>query len=459
MAQYEGPGEKISPPTPAPKVDYSTKSDLDIVGYDPKGPELGDQPKSETPVKAAPEPKEAPKEGERVQVDEENRVVEPTVAKPEEKEKPAESEKEPDAEPVVGEIEITPELSAHFQDPKVGKELRQAVYGYNAYKELWPDIDIARTVHEHFPTAESLETATEELSNFGEMRALFNDNPDQFIRTLAEEDKPNFRGMVEALHNAHHELDPDHFAKLERERFKEVLGILAGREDLTENQQAALEVVSLMAFRKPLQDTINGKADPRDEEIERLRSERSREHSQAYKAEIEAFRGEVDEIGGAKLREQVQDLVEGIVGKNNGAVSAEARAEISDKVFRKVVSSLRSSRPLKISLDSAISRGNLDDKHFTDVINLILVRGNQLARSAAREIIPEYTQKVLGLHDEQTQKLKAQGSRRDVGFGGSGPRLPGSSSEPVSPQQIDYRNTTDEDILEGRLVLRPPGRR
>ena len=121
-----------------------------------------------------------------------------------------------------------------------------------------------------------------------------------------------------------------------------------------------------------------------------------------------------------------------------------ARRRIVDDTLAEVHGVLRGDRELSRQVAEAVRGGNLGSEARGQVARLIAARGRGVLPAAAKRVIGEWTSSVLATHREGASRQKASEARVDI-VGGGVPE--GAPRKGMSPKQIDYRRTSDEEIL------------
>lgn len=121
-----------------------------------------------------------------------------------------------------------------------------------------------------------------------------------------------------------------------------------------------------------------------------------------------------------------------------------ARRRIVDDTLAEVHGVLRGDRGLSRQVAEAVRGGNFGSEARGQVARLIAARGRGVLPAAAKRVIGEWTSSVLATHREGASRQRASEARVDI-VGGGVPE--GAPRKGMSPKQIDYRRTSDEEIL------------
>ncbi len=477
---YDGDaGTKIAPPKAPVKADYR-RSDAELLELDPNAPDLGDLSKGAPPVAAKAEPT-----GEVVQVDEDNQPIVETVKetqakKPddegeEEEEEiaaktPEEEEKakkaEDDVEPLVP-LKVTEELKAHFTDPKVGRELKNAFYGYQAYKEAIPSVEDAREFARLFPTIEDAREVMETYEGFSSMQDAFEKNPKGFVQKLHEEGEPEFVAIAEELMNQLPDLAPKVYNKVGRQVFVDGLQYIyaeaeaiaskasrqSGMELTPENLRTAADVIALNLFGGKNVTDLDKPLDEKDSRIRQLETENETLKASNVDAPMKMFVTGVDQYIEKKLGLEIDStidlLLEGEGSKE--AVSPKSRERIKRDIYDAVKPQLLSDKALGERIKAAARNGDYGSRHMRKTAEPALLVARQAIKAAAKTIVPEWTREIIQTNADRLNQQRSAARRPDFASGGPKIVMPQTA---ITPDQIDYSRTSPEDILEGRIALK-----
>ena len=119
-----------------------------------------------------------------------------------------------------------------------------------------------------------------------------------------------------------------------------------------------------------------------------------------------------------------------------------ARRRMSEDTLAEVHEILRGDRQLGAQVSEAIRGGNFSTAARDHVARLIAARARGVLPAAAKRVIGEWTSSVLATHRESAARQAASQKRVDI-VGGAVPQ--GTARK--GPREIDYRNTSDEEIL------------
>jgi hypothetical protein len=481
--QYEGAeGIKMSGGRSATleKPDYSTRSDEDILGVDGDAPELGDLgpiDKDGQPLNKAAETKQADKGPRTVTVDDENRILEEgddQPVKPEAKaddeltdeEKAANQEKakadEKPPEPLTP-LKVSEELKAHFDDAKVGKELKTAFYQAAAYKEIFPDFKDAKELAELFPSAQEARHVSEAYEGFRELQEAYESNPAGFVEKLHEEGAEEFVAIAEAVFDKLPDLHPDVYSRIGKTVLADTLAycldhtaeIVRGSGLNPDNLIAAANVIAMNLFGgKNVRELMTEAPDPKEKEISKLKTELKQERSAKSEGTYNAFLDDVLKHADSTIDKAVSQVITAILDVEGSAVTKAARAKIVGEIKDGVTAEIRDNKRVSAAVLDMIKAkgGDFGQEHLERSAAPILQQANLLIRSIAAKVVPHYTREILANHEQKIDKQRQAAERRDIGNGG-GPRL-GERGSPITPDQVDYSRTSDEDLLNDRITLK-----
>ena len=121
-----------------------------------------------------------------------------------------------------------------------------------------------------------------------------------------------------------------------------------------------------------------------------------------------------------------------------------ARRRIAGDTLSEVHAALRGDRQLSAQVSKALRTGRFDDAAREQVSRLIASRARGVVPAAAKRVIGEWTGSVLATHRERAAKQQSTQSRVDITGGGLPQPVPRRT---VRPSDVDYRATSDEEIL------------
>jgi hypothetical protein len=121
-----------------------------------------------------------------------------------------------------------------------------------------------------------------------------------------------------------------------------------------------------------------------------------------------------------------------------------ARRRIAGDTLAEVHAALRGDRELATQVVESLRSGNFSAATRDAVARLIATRARGVVPEAARRVIGEWTGSVLASHRDRAAKTQAASARVDVTGGALAGPVPRRA---VAPSEINYRATSDEDIL------------
>jgi hypothetical protein len=126
------------------------------------------------------------------------------------------------------------------------------------------------------------------------------------------------------------------------------------------------------------------------------------------------------------------------------SVSDSARRRIASDTLAEIHTALRGDRDLSAQVAAALRNSNFDGAARDQIARLIASRARGIVPEAARRVIGEWTGSVLASHRERAVRQQNNSARVDV-VGGALPQA--VPRRAVKSSDIDYRATSDEDIL------------
>jgi hypothetical protein len=190
--------------------------------------------------------------------------------------------------------------------------------------------------------------------------------------------------------------------------------------------------------------------DPREEHLNaREKQIRDRERATeqgVHQAFVEDCRNANNATVTGLIKEQL-DLLPGIQDIPPGA-----RQRIEADIQAEAEKNLRENAVLTQQLERAVKNGRRDETHKSQIVNLVKIRGRQIIPAISARVVNDWTTAVLGRAKQQTSQRTEAASRVDMGRGGSPSGNKGSALP--NPRDIDYRRTSDDDIMDDNYVLR-----
>jgi len=126
------------------------------------------------------------------------------------------------------------------------------------------------------------------------------------------------------------------------------------------------------------------------------------------------------------------------------SVSDSARRRIASDTLAEIHTALRGDRDLSAQVAAALRNSNFDGAARDQIARLIASRARGIVPEAARRVVGEWTGSVLASHRERAVRQQNNSARVDV-VGGALPQA--VPRRAVKSSDIDYRATSDEDIL------------
>ncbi len=310
-------------------------------------------------------------------------------------------------------------LKALLEDPRAGREAKQFWETHAAYREAFATPAEARAVAELFPggadEARQARGAAEELRAFD--AAYLSGEPQAHAQLAAY------------LFNA----QPRAFQMILRQAAR-VLG---------ERDPAAWREFLASAGAGFNSAAPKGAAtqDPEHVALERERADIAHERSELRASQYSALRGAVNNAVAGDVRGEITRVLRTALGAD---ISEGARSRIADDIFSEIHSTLSADYTLTRQVGAVLETSRFNDGTRQQVAQLIAARAKALLPSVAKRVVADWTTSVLALARRKTEKQDAAARRVDI-VGGGG--FPDSSRRGLAPRDIDYRRTSDEDIL------------
>ncbi len=310
-------------------------------------------------------------------------------------------------------------LKTLLEDPRAGGEAKQFWEAHAAYREAFATPAEARTVAELFPggadEARQARGAAEELRAFD--AAYLSGEPQAHAQLAAYLFNAQPRAFQSILRQA---------ARVLAERDP-----AAWREFVASAGAGANSVAPKGAVAQ----------DPEHAALERERADLAHERSELRASQYSALRGAVNDAVAGDVRGEIARVLGAALGAD---ISEGARSRIADDIFSEIHSTLSADYTLTRQVGAVLETSRFDDGTRQQVAQLIAARAKALLPSVAKRVVADWTTSVLALARRKTEKQDAAARRVDI-VGGGG--YLDAARRGLAPRDIDYRRTSDEDIL------------
>lgn len=378
---------------------------------------------------------------------------------------------EVESEQPIGDVAIPEELKAAFQMEGVGPKLRDIYYTNQAYREVFPTVAAARELKQLVPdveSAQSLVQNTEMLEKFDGM--FYSDDPTQsaeFLRSLHTEDPEAFGRIMSQLPDVLSDVAPETYRSLLDDGFKNVLSNLMERVlqlggDQGSNRKNAIDVVSFMLWNKPFDQAMRSQpADPREQALtareKRIKDEESRVQDTTFKG----WYARSNEVVQASIDKEMSAMIASVLKTTNVKVTDQARGRILLDAFQKVKANLDGNREFVSQVQREIRAAKAANEFTPErqqrLANLVIQRARPLFRKNVQAAVETWTKDVLGISAARNADARTAAARIDA-VGGA-PTAGGKGGVSIDSRNIDYRRTSDDDIInsalgKGKVTLR-----
>lgn len=469
-------------------VDYSTTSDDQILDLDDDGSDgAGDEGGED----GAGDGGQADDDTETVELTDEGDEGEATDEEDEQRQNQGDEEDEEggdgqdeDEEDATGEEQADKDLApkdtandpAHLKELfKKNPELRTAYYAEKAYREVIPTVAEARQYKEAFPTVDDVKAAQESVEQMQAFDDKFfsNDPKDsaEFLAALHEADQDAFARVATVFPAALYQLNKDLyrekvFEPITRSFLARVLenGKQLGDPKRFENLQRAIDVISMHAFKVPFKDlqqqgNARREPDPRDREIERLRSQVGEQGT----VKFQQFHSQTNDLA---VNRVVKLIEKGLTDPDKGVLkgTAFAKSEFHQKkivgeIYSQIDAALKADRALVSQLRTAFRSAQKNGKFSQDeslaVAKMFSSRAYKLFPKIASKVVGEWTKAAVGGNTQRLKDRQRNNARVDItgatGGAGTPRKIPASK---LKPEAIDYRRTSDDDIMSGKVRVK-----
>ena len=333
-----------------------------------------------------------------------------------------EASREAAATPAAGANPAPAWLKPLLADEHAGPALQSLWEQHQAYREMFPTVAEARALKELFPG--SADDARQLLAHADELnridQAYFSGDPRaqaQLAEHLLRDNPRAFEAMLRQSVEALAARDPQAFRELASAiQARPAASGLAATPNETELQRQR-------------------------EELTRQRSEMEREREEFRASRYAAFEQSVNESIVGQVRQSIQETVSKALP---GTVADGARKRIAEDIFNEINATLQKDVSLTRRVVGVLQQWKFDEQTKQQVLNLTVGRAKALLPATAKRIIADWTSSVLAANRARSEKETAAAGRVDItGGGGLEPR----PKRPLTPKDIDYGKTSDDQIL------------
>jgi hypothetical protein len=192
-------------------------------------------------------------------------------------------------------------------------------------------------------------------------------------------------------------------------------------------------------------------------------------HAAAYAAFEKSANEDLERSVGGAIERTLEQALPSLKSSNEGApVGARnfvpLHQRLAATIRQDVEAALKGDRQLGEQIAQILSARRFDSDTRAQVVRLIDERARQLVPSAAKRVFNEWTHTTLAAHRSNTSRADAASARREVApvhpggasLSANSPATsqPGKGADPnrgaprPDSRRIDYRNLSDEQILE-----------
>jgi len=392
------------------------------------------QTEDETPEVEPPEKEEPPKKESEEKPKKEEEEEEEEEKEEEEKEEPEEKDKSKFLS------EITKKYPTLFKD---FPNLRHVFFHERQYRELFPTIEEAKEAADDLEGLVELEKAlaSGEADDIAGVISSMNELGEDVVENFADNFLPSLKSINQDLY--YKAITP------ELVNFTRIMFDAGVRNENTNLCNAAL-MAALHFFGDPKiasgEKQINlPKPEKRPREDSELENERRSFRQERYTS----FYNDVVQSADGRLAELIAD---GIDPKNN--MTKGMKALVVEKVSKEISKTLSNDSVHGSRMNGLWRKAgddNFSSKHKSKIISAYL--------EAAEEILPRVRSKVraevLGIRTRHPEnKTGGTGKRAEPESTTGGGRQSTSSNGNLDPKKIDWRKTSDLDLIKGNVTYK-----
>lgn len=319
-------------------------------------------------------------------------------------------------------------------DAKVGKEAKALWEQHQAYREIFPTVAEARAVKEFFPGG--LEEARQALARVEEFDriddAYFGADPRgqaQLVEYLLANNPQAFQRMLGEAARVLAERDPVAYRAFARQF-----------ADGTQGDGEISRSAPFADTQGRQDDKQNALRDP-SAELALAREQLNRERQEFRAAQYSSFQQSANDAVVGQVRQAIEQTVAGVLP---ATVADGARKRIAEVIFSEVNATLQNDRALTRQVATLLRSWQFTDEVKQQVANLIFGRARTLLPAVAKRVVSDWTSSVLSANRAKLEKQETAARRVDITGGGAQGTV---GKRPLTPKDIDYHQTTDEQIL------------
>lgn len=401
--------------TPTPSAPAPWPSDDEILAS------VDETPAAETPAEEpeaeAEKPAETPVEAKPVETEE----------KPEESKEEDEGEfREPEPENLKRAFKAHPELKDAFYTAKAFKDVIGTVREAREYRELFPSLEDAKLAQAHAQALLNLDTlyVTDPADLLTRMYA---GNPEAFDALAAQ-----VRGVV-------HQLAPQTYKKeIAEPIFRDVITNFSDRavEEGDEDLVKAIEIIRDRLGWTEKARRPTGPPDPRIAKLEQL----ERRQAEEAKNALVTFASHTDRAVADAIGNEIQTAFSKFPPES---LPAGVRDVVTRQVLADVWRAVNANQYLTSIYNAQKSSGDTSLENMERLVASRLSQAKPFIGQKVAAMMKKITAEAVAASQKGAKQAQAAAQRKDVGAGSGSPAG-------TPPKKIDYRKTTDDDILSGR---------
>lgn len=343
-----------------------------------------------------------------------------------------------------------------LKDRNIAPKLQSLIDREKAYQSTGLTVADARSLAEKLPGGiaeiDRLVTKSQEADEMD--LAYTSGDPEiqsQAVQGMYELDPASFQSSLDVAFNILQKNDSNAYAEKRSQllnrfvneesggKFGEHLGAMEQAIANGNFEQLTTLAKNLITWSK--EKGLNGEKptqlDPRADQFKQQDAARNQQKSQAFQ-----------QTTNKSVTASVQSGIDKIPFP--ATFNPQAQGRIKAEILQKVSDALVSDRMLSLEYAKGL-KGSMWLEGTGKVIEAYSAKAKQILPGIAKTVIEDWTKTVLGASATRQTRQAAAASRTDVRGGSSDMRAP---SKAVRPSQVDYRNSSDDDILSDRVALR-----
>lgn len=372
--------------------------------------------------------------------------------------KTTEEQKAEAAELAAASKTVDADIQKFLKDSKAPRKVQDAIYREASYRQVGSVAEF-RTMKEKFPTLQDMErTVTEADTLRGLDELYYDDKPEShvaFLTKLHEDDPRAFGNIAAAFPDFQFAVNPDSYMADTAQRIKHAFDVVVNKPNgaRTPEEQSSIEA-SVKWLNKVLFGNVSGetKPDPRQDAIAQRELSLKEKELRFEQNAFQEFYNSVDHVIISAEDVATNKAVTDVLKNTNLVVSDATKGRIIKDVKAEIETKVKADRTVRADMKRLFKDGKRDAAHRQKIVDYIKGKHNLLLRPAVSLVVSQWKTDLMTNNQQRLANKRVITSRQDVtgGAGGGGRKVAGTKSL-TGGGKIDYRRTSDDDILDAAL--------